>query len=325
MNGFDTVKQRVKYPLDHSWSYHANSYRAKNMPELTATQYMTDNLTLWLKGHSITEVILSQSANKKRLHLNGFSPTGLVDQTAWRRGKHSVVPVGNGALVFSYNLSGKVLRSNRPETDLPGAAGSRVAFKLSNGGYVLWKDRINLGEIRWFPNRGKEDTVIHDFFQKEKKLGPEYWPMRRGGNWWQSLLGSKKGRLYTVLMNQRLIAGIGNIIALEALHRIGTPLTTKASDLNGQQWDSLAIAIRQVTAASLNHHDALRETEILTVSHPTLMRGELKLVAEGHTHAKGFSIYGRTNEPCPTCGKGIIIKGKLNGRPTYSCTHCQKD
>ena len=295
------------------------------MPEITATQFMTDNLSLWLEDQSITQITITDAANQSRIELDHFPLPSPICGRVWRRGKHSVVPIGEGALVLSYNLSGKVLRASRPESDLNGAARTRVAFELSDGGFVLWKDRINLGELRWFPKRGPKDRLIHYFFDQNKRLGPEFWPMHRDGIWWKAVAGRSKRRLLPALMDQKVVAGIGNIIALESLHRAKLPLSTKADSLKDAQWTVLAKAIRTVVAASLEQHGQLREKGQMGLDNPRHLRGELKLVAEGHTEAKGFLIYGRAGAICPSCRAGIIQKGKVAGRPTYWCDACQAE
>ena len=295
------------------------------MPEITATQFMTDNLNLWLEGQSITQITITDAANQSRIELEGFPLPSPICRQVWRRGKHSVIPIGEGALVLSYNLSGKVLRASTPESELKGAARTRVTFHLSDGGFVIWKDRINLGELRWFPKRGPEDILLHNFFEQDKSLGPEFWPMHRDGAWWQAVAGHSKRRLLTALMDQKVVAGIGNIIALESLHRVKLPLSTKADGLSDAQWTALANAIRTVVADSLEQHAQLRQKGQRGLDNPRQLRGELKLVAEGHTEAKGFLIYGRAGATCPSCRAGIIQKGKVAGRPTYWCDSCQAE
>ena len=161
------------------------------MPEITATQFMTDNLNLWLEGQSITQITITDAANQSRIELEGFPLPSPICRQVWRRGKHSVIPIGEGALVLSYNLSGKVLRASTPESELNGAARTRVAFHLSDGGFVLWKDRINLGELRWFPKRGPEDILLHNFFEQEQKArsrvlaNASRWCVVAGSGWTQ--------------------------------------------------------------------------------------------------------------------------------------------
>ena len=118
-------------------------------------------------------------------------------------------------------------------------------------------------------------------------------------------------------MDQKVVAGIGNIIALESLHRVKLPLSTKADSLKDEQWTALAKAIRTVVAASLEQHGQLREKGQMGLDNPRHLRGELKLVAEGHTEAKGFLIYGRAGATCPSCRGGSSKRAKLpDGRPT---------
>lgn len=285
------------------------------MPEITAVQYMTDNLKIWLVGRTIKAVHFSSSTNHKRIKLDGLLfPTERCGPP-WRRGKHSIIPIGKGAIVLSYNLSAKVLRTPTYEPK-----NNRLAFELDNSEFINWKDRINLGEIRWFPDRGYKDNTLRVFFDQAKSLGPEFWPQLRDGQWWNSILGNRKARLYTLLLNQSVVAGIGNIIALETMHKLGLSLNIKSNQLSPLQWRQFSKAVRRVVEASMGHHNSLRlKEQQISAS----FRGELLFVSEGHTLAKGFTIYGRTGEKCKNCKGGIIIKSRLQGRPTYACDNCQ--
>jgi formamidopyrimidine-DNA glycosylase len=285
------------------------------MPEITAVQYMTDNLRIWLSGRTIKAVHFSASTNHKRIHLGDLLLPTEACSPPWRRGKHSIIPIGKGAIVLSYNLSAKVLRTTKYEPK-----NSRLVFELDNSEFIAWKDRINLGEIRWFPDRGHKDNTLHTFFDQVKNLGPEFWPQLRDGQWWQSILENRKARLYTLLLNQSVVAGIGNIIALETMHKLGLSLNVRPNELSLAQWGEFSTAIRTVVDASMYHHNSLRITEQKS-SDP--FRGELLFVSEGHTVAKGFTIYGRSGEKCRNCTDGIIIKSRIQGRPTYACNHCQ--
>ena len=289
------------------------------MPEITAVTYMTDNLKIWLKDVSIEGVTFYASANGKRIHLDRMScPTGAPLQII-RRGKHSVVIFERGALIFCYNLSGKVVQITESEPEQ-----MRLELQLSNGRKLGWVDRINLGEIHWLASDGDPIVAkVGSWFKTQKNLGPEFWPERRSWEWWKGRFGHKKRFLYQLLLDQSNIAGIGNIIALETLFRAKIAPQTRASDLDDSAWGRVQSSVYEVVEASSAQHRALRLKQ-QDKEGEQAFRGELSLVAEGDVEAKGFLIYGRKGGKCPACTDGIIQKSKMAGRPIYWCPLCQK-
>ena len=143
--------------------------------------------------------------------------------------------------------------------------------------------------------------------------------MKRSALWWRDRI-TRKSAIHKQLIDQSLVAGIGNIIAIEMLHRSGILPQTHPQALSAKQWELLARQAHIVVNESHHQHTQVREKEL----EKGFLRGELKLVSEGHTKAKGFSIYGRENIRCPQCETGIIQKAKLANRPIYWCSTCQK-
>ncbi|MEC7986951.1 MAG: DNA-formamidopyrimidine glycosylase family protein [Myxococcota bacterium] len=279
------------------------------MPEITAVQFMTENLRQWLLGQRIIGVELREKANLKRLKLDGFpEDTGLC-MAVWRRGKHSIIEFQSGFLVLSYQLSGKVIHLRAADS----TTSARVIFSLSGGHRIAWLDRINFGSLHWFSTKAAQI----DYF---KRLGEEFWPIKRDGTWWRNRLRYQRP-LHKQLIDQSLVAGIGNIIAIEILHRSGILPQTKPHQVPSEKWTLLAQQARIVVDVSHAQHCRAREQEIAKTG---FLRGELHLVSEGNTRAKGFSIYGRQGEVCPQCQTGSIQKGKLDSRPIYWCETCQK-
>jgi len=115
--------------------------------------------------------------------------------------------------------------------------------------------------------------------------------------------------LKAFLLDQSVIAGVGNIYASEALWRAGLRPTTRARRLTAERARRLADAVREVIASSLENGGT-------TLSDFVAADG-----AEGH-NADFLWVYDREGEPCARC-KGLIRRSVLQGRATYFCPTCQ--
>ena len=276
------------------------------MPEITAVIFMTDNIRTWVSGLSIIQMDVMEGHNPNRIHISEMPKNTGMCTGVIRRGKTTILSFDKGYLLFSYQLSGKIIldsSSRQPHT--------RVVIKLSNGKKLLWIDKINFGSIHWFTN-------LSNLKNKQQNLGPEFWPIQKSGEWWKNICNSKSA-IHKVLIDQKRVAGIGNIIAIETLHRSGIHPSKPANTISPIQWDKLAKSIRMVVKESQDQHNALREKQIKQ----GIFNGNLDFVSEGHTRAEGYQIYGREHEDCPQCKKASIIKIRLAGRPIYLCPKCQ--
>jgi formamidopyrimidine-DNA glycosylase len=111
------------------------------------------------------------------------------------------------------------------------------------------------------------------------------------------------------ILDQRRIAGVGNIYADEALFRAGIHPLRPAGKLTLAQWERLRGAIEEVLAAGIDAKGA----SIDDFRHVDGAQGSFQ---------DRFLIHTRAGEPCPTCGRAIR-KLYVGGRGTYVCDHCQ--
>jgi formamidopyrimidine-DNA glycosylase len=113
-----------------------------------------------------------------------------------------------------------------------------------------------------------------------------------------------------MLLNQNLIAGLGNIYADEARFIAGIRGTRPAGSLTREEISKLRQAVRKVLRHSIRERG-------------TTFRD----FRDGYNRSGGFqnslNVYGRTNQACPLCG-GVIAKEQIGGRSSHYCTHCQK-
>tara|TARA_B100000925_G_scaffold290177_1_gene274750 strand:+ start:713 stop:1606 length:894 start_codon:yes stop_codon:yes gene_type:complete len=295
------------------------------MPEITAVQYMTENLAIWLDNNQILKFSPAKTPTKYA-HVQHFfsSPVDVLD--VYRRGKNSIVITNRGTMILKYNLSGNVFRRDEIHSN---DKFMRGFFTLGSGDYIIFSDKINLAHIDILEGVTDTSTIEHIL---SKKLGPEFWPhlsdgKSPDGNWWKNILiGKGKGKqlLYTAIKNQQKVAGIGNIIAIEALFRSKISPELRCCDLNDMQWSKLAQQIGIVVEHSLEQHRSLRLKEQSKISDSRCFSGILHLVSEGKHRAEGYVIYGRLNEICPECDEVHIKKTKVGCQPLYWCPNCQR-
>ena len=196
-------------------------------------------------------------------------------------------------------MSGKIFRVPKEER----APAFRIRFDLGSH-HLIFSDRIGLGRLTWLPAQGDTAHSTLQWFQA-KRLGDEPWPAHRSGSWWKQRCDSRSP-IHTVLIDQRRVAGIGNILALEGLFRAGIHPATKANLLSLEEWNQLAAGIHHSIALSHRQHQRARANQLH--HNPEGYRGELDFVSEGHIRAEGYVIYGRKNEPAQMWG--IAPSGK---------------
>jgi formamidopyrimidine-DNA glycosylase len=114
-----------------------------------------------------------------------------------------------------------------------------------------------------------------------------------------------------VLMDQRAVAGIGNIYANEALWRAGIDPSRAASDVSQAETSSLRQAIVDVLTESI----ALRGTSFRDYRDARGARGGF---------VERLAVYGRAGEACPRCGRRLVGTHAIDGRMTVLCAHCQR-
>src|SRR5262249_44671749 len=148
---------------------------------------------------------------------------------------------------------------------------------------------------------------MHEFFQ-DSGLGPE--PFDLDPEYWQKCLAATRRCLKAVLLDQRVVAGVGNIYADESLFEARLHPAQTGQDTTARQAQRLREAIVTVLGRAIDKRGSSIRDYI------------------GGSGKKGgfqeeFCVYGRTGQPCPRCGKSIQCV-RLAGRSTHFCSRCQK-
>jgi formamidopyrimidine-DNA glycosylase len=177
--------------------------------------------------------------------------------------------------------------------------------------------RIEFDDLKtlWFsdPRRfGTGQLVVGDAELERflaARLGIEPFDERFDGAFLRALAKGRRGPIKSFLLDQRNLAGVGNIYADEALFRAGVHPRRAAGSLTPKQYALLAGAVREVLAAGIDSQGA----SIDDFRHLDGARGSFQ---------DRFLVHRREGEPCPRCGRPIE-KIVVGGRGTYLCRHCQ--
>jgi formamidopyrimidine-DNA glycosylase len=226
-----------------------------------------------------------------------------------RRGKYILAfTEGSAGFVLHLGMSGRI-RIFPPGQDYAPMAHDHVVFGMDDGTHVAFNDPRRFGML--YLTHG--ETWVHEL--PFSCMGPE--PLEAGftGVVLRQKLAGKKGPIKTALLDQKVVAGVGNIYACEALFQAGISPDRAAGQLNGAEADALVLAVRDVLqraiAAGGSSLKDYRTTD-----------GSLGYFQHG------FSVYDREGKSCPGCECDIIKTGGINrsiqaGRSTYFCPRKQ--
>jgi formamidopyrimidine-DNA glycosylase len=190
-----------------------------------------------------------------------------------------------------------------PDTPLPKHTRVRILFKGNRE--LRFVDQRTFGQMWGVPAGIDPATVI----QGLQNLGPEPFSLEFSLAYLAEKLRSSQRPIKTALLDQALVAGIGNIYADESLFRSGIAPTRRCCDLQNQEIERLHAAIIEVLATSID----VGGTSFSTFLSVTGVNGN---------YGGESWVYNRKGQPCRTCGEPIS-RIKLAGRSTHFCPQCQ--
>jgi len=230
---------------------------------------------------------------------------GAVIERVWRRAKRIVLSLSTGeAFAIEPRMTGLMLVD-----EIPDAGHLRLEWVLTAtpGCTVnsLWFwDRRGLGTIRLLTPEQQADVL------GPGNLGPDALEMTR--EQWKLVCRSTRTAIKVALLNQKKVAGIGNLYASEILHRCRISPELSASDLSAQQVTRLAEAVPEILAEAIRYEGS-------TLSDGTYRNALNRDGGFQNAHR----VYDREGERCPTCGRGTIIRIVQAQRSTFFCRICQ--
>jgi formamidopyrimidine-DNA glycosylase len=218
-----------------------------------------------------------------------------------RRGKWIVAELQDGfALLIHLGMTGQLRVF---PVDEPVAEHTHLVFDLDGGEQLRFRDVRRFGSARLF-----EDVASLEAFFEASGLGPE--PFTVDPEYWRERLAQTKRALKAVLLDQTVVAGVGNIYADEALYEAKLHPALSARRINADQAERL----RQAVIAVLNRAIDKRGSSIRDYVGGNGAKGDFQ---------REFRVYGQYEKPCPRC-RQPIDRVRLAGRSTHFCAQCQK-
>jgi formamidopyrimidine-DNA glycosylase len=274
------------------------------MPELPEVETVARGLAKRLEGRRLTKVE-TRRGDLRWPFPKGFAKrlTGRRVEKVRRRAKYIVVELDDGnALLAHLGMSGRMLLSKgRPEHL---ETHDHVIMETDEG----WVLRFN--DARRF---GMMDLVATDKLERHKLIkgiGPEPLGNDFSGPVLAAALEGKKTSIKAAILDQKVVAGVGNIYASEALYRARISPKRLAYTVQGDRAEKLAHAIKVV----LNEAVAAGGSSL---------RDYVQADGELGYFQHHWKVYEKAGETCPECGGKIrrIVQG---GRSTFYCPKCQR-
>ena len=267
------------------------------MPELPEVETIRSQLAPRLEGRTLVRVEILDPRLTRPIDLFEVAEELEGDSVASveRRGKYLVLRLESGlALLVHLRMTGSF--GFEPTTH------ERAVFELDDGTRLAYRDVRRFGT--WLVVDGAE---LEPYLAG--KNGPEPLSPRFTAAWLGSRLAVRRAAVKAVVLDQRVVAGLGNIYADEALWRARVSPLLPARDLDADEIRRLQRAIRAALRAGIERQGSTL-SEYRT---PEGGRGAMQ---------EEFRVYGRDGLPCRRCGT-TITKTRVGGRGTWYCPRCQ--
>ncbi len=278
------------------------------MPELPEVETIRRDLETALLGKTIQTVEIKDPAALTGIGPSGrprfkVTPEDFRNHTAGktiarvhRRGKYLVVEFADAsALIFHLRMTGQLLLNPPQYRD-------RAAFTFSDGTKLYYADRRRFGEVIWSAVWREEPCI--------KSLGVEPLNGKFSAGLLQSFFRGRTAPVHSILLNQKLVSGLGNIYATEALFLSGIRPTKPCGKIKPEKLESLAVSIREVLRKSVEHRGYSMNTYVDAMG----KKGRSQL----------FSlVYGKEGLPCTRC-ESLLRRKVIGGRGVVYCSRGQR-
>lgn len=269
------------------------------MPELPEVETTRRGIAPWIDGAVIQQLVVREPRLRWPVEPDVHRAEGRRVQSLDRRAKYLLADVGNGALMLHLGMSGSVRVLTTPQ---PPGRHDHVDI-ITDRATLRFNDPRRFGSLHWVaPPLG-----AHPLLQS---LGPEPLGDRFGGDHlWRLSRGARRS-IKTFIMDGRVVVGVGNIYASEALFMAGIHPTRPAGRVSRARYAGLATAIRDVLGRAIE-------------AGGTTLRDFSSADGAPGYFAQDLLVYDRAGKPCFQCGNAIRRK-VIGQRASYYCVRCQR-
>lgn len=271
------------------------------MPELPEVETTRRGLEPVLLHHRIRDAVVRNRALRRPVPRNlSRLLAGATIRGLGRRGKYLLIECDRGTLIVHLGMSGRLWL-----VDAAAAPGPHDHFdlRLDDGRTVRLRDPRRFGLVLWQEgNPLRHELLAH--------LGPEPFSAQFNGEWLYRQTRRRSAAIKQVLMDSRVVAGVGNIYASEALFRAGINPKLPARRIGRERCARLVEHLRDTLA------DAIK-------AGGSTLRDYVGSDGRAGYFQHQFLVYGRAGEPCLRCGTPVreLRQGQ---RSTFYCPRCQR-
>lgn len=271
------------------------------MPELPEVETTRRGIEPHVTGARITELIIRRYDLRQPVSENLAELEGRIIRGVTRRSKYLLLEIDDRSTILIHlGMSGSLRVIDPSEI---WKKHDHVGITLGNGRQLRYHDPRRFGLVLRLM---EVDPHTHDLL---KNLGPEPLEDAFTTGHLKAACAKRSAAIKLVIMDAKVVVGVGNIYASEALFRAGIPPETPANKLSKPRLAKLTAAIREVLAAA-------------TLEGGTTLRDFLNSDGEPGYFKQRLFVYDRKDKPCRTCGTAIRQK-VLGQRATYWCPSCQ--
>ncbi len=276
------------------------------MPELPEIETIRRDLAGAVLQRRVTHVHVLDPALVRAPDPGAFVAAleGRTLREAGRRGKYLLVGLDDG-LTWAMHLSleGRLLLV---PADAAVEDGTRLAVVLDDGRALRLWDKVS-----YATTAVGDAPALAELFHLDR-LGPEPTAPGFTRELFRERFAARRVMVKPTLLDQRVVAGVGNIYADESLWRARVHPTRKANALTDAEWTSLHRALVDVMAEAVSHRG--------TSAPGGLYRD---LYGRKGEHQAHLSVFRRAGKPCPRCAT-TIVRTEVGGRATFHCPACQR-
>ncbi len=220
-----------------------------------------------------------------------------------RRGKFLIINLKNKSrIIMHLRMTGCLLVT---PSDYTIEKHTHIIMHLNNGMELRFSDTRRFGRF-WLIQNDNEDT-----YSGIGKLGIEPFSPEFNAEYLKTRLGNKKKAIKTCLLDQSVIAGIGNIYSDEILFCANIYPSASANSLTLEEWERLAVTISDCLCYFT------KKNSINPVDY-------LESKGRDYRNTPFLQVYGHAGEPCPKCSK-TLVRTIICGRSSVYCPNCQRE
>ncbi|WP_225639377.1 bifunctional DNA-formamidopyrimidine glycosylase/DNA-(apurinic or apyrimidinic site) lyase [Candidatus Profftia sp. (ex Adelges kitamiensis)] len=268
------------------------------MPELPEVETIRCGIEPYLVGHLIKYFVIRQCKLRWQIPSELIGLHNKLIFSIKRRAKFLLIELDNEWIIIHLGMSGSLrilpVQEKAKKHD-------HVDMILSNGIMLRYND----------PRRFGSWLLCKDLYKRFSHFGPEPLTDKFNGNYLFCKSRNKKNIVKTWLMDNKVVAGVGNIYSNESLFKARINPFKPIGTLTQEDTNILALKIKEVLMLSIDRGGTTLKNFFQSDGKPGYFTQELQ-------------VYGRSGQNCVVCEKKILSKKHGNQRTTFFCTYCQQ-